>query len=73
MDLFNPNILFASLLWGSIGIGYCIYGRRQQSLVPLIGGVLMVAASYLANSVLMMSLICILLMSFVYMLVKRGC
>ena len=33
----------ASLLWGvlfsSIGVGYFIYGRKQQKLVPLLSGI----------------------------------
>lgn len=33
----------ASLLWGvlfsSIGLGYFIYGRKQQQLVPLLSGI----------------------------------
>jgi hypothetical protein len=47
MNLLNPSSLFASLLWGSIGVGYCIYGRRQKSVVPLVGGVSMIAVAYL--------------------------
>ena len=68
----NPSHLFASLLWGSIGVGYCIYGRRQKSVVPLVGGVSMIAVSYLADSVLVMLLVCIGLMAAVYALLKRG-
>jgi hypothetical protein len=40
--------------------------------VPLVGGVLMVAASYFAPDVLMMSVLCIGLMAGVLVLVKRG-
>ena len=72
VNLLNPSLLFASLLWGSIGIGYCIYGRRQKSVVPLAAGVAMIAVSYLADSVLMMSLVCIGLMAGVYLLLQRG-
>jgi hypothetical protein len=72
VDLLNANYLFASLIWGSIGVGYFIYGRRQASIVPLIGGILMVTASYFASSALTMSLICIGLIAAVYMLLARG-
>lgn len=41
-------------------------------MVPLVGGVLMIAVSYLAGSVLVMSLVCVALMFFVYALVRRG-
>ena len=72
MTLFDTNFLFAALLWGSVGGGSVIYGRRQRSVVPLLGGELMVAASYFAPDVLMMSVFCIGLMAAVYVLVKRG-
>ena len=72
MNLFSPSFLFASLIWGSIGAGYFIYGKKQQSLPAMVGGIAMVAVSYFVGSALAMSLICILLMVAVYMLVKRG-
>jgi hypothetical protein len=72
MNIFDTRFLFASLLWGSIGVGYFIYGKKQQAIVPLIGGLLMIAVSYLVSSALLMSLISISLMVAVYCLVKRG-
>ena len=66
------SYLFASLIWGSVGVGYCIYGRRQQSAAPFIGGVLMIAVSYLVGSALLMSVICLGLMAGTYWLLKQG-
>ena len=70
--MFNTHFLFASLIWGSVGVGYFIYGKRQSSWMPMIGGLLMIAASYFAGSALLMSLICIGLMAAIYVLLKRG-
>ncbi len=72
MDLFDTNFLFASLLWGSVGIGYWVYGKKQQEMMPMLGGVAMIAVSYFVGSWLLMSLISIALMVAVYLLVKRG-
>jgi hypothetical protein len=72
MNLFSPSFLFASLLWGSIGVGYFIYGRKQQSLPAMVGGILMIAVSYFVSSALGMSLISVLVIVAVYMLSKRG-
>ena len=72
MNLFSPSFLFASLLWGSIGVGYFIYGKKQQSLSPMIGGIVMIAVSYFVGSALLMSLMCILVIMAVYGLLKRG-
>jgi len=72
VNVFDTNFLFASLLWGSIGVGYFIYGKKQQEVVPLAGGLAMIAVSYFASSALLMSLISIALMVAVYLLMKRG-
>lgn len=70
--MFNTNFLFASLIWGSVGVGYFIYGKRQHSWAPMVGGVVMVAISYLVGSALLMSLLCLALMAGVYLLLKQG-
>lgn len=70
-NLFSTNFLFASLVWGSVGVGYFIYGRKQRSGIPMAGGVLMMAASYFASSAWSMSLICLGLIVLVYLLLKR--
>ena len=71
-SMFNANFLFASLIWGSVGFGYFIYGKKQGSWVPMVGGVLMMAASYLVSSALLMSLVSVVLIVMVYLLLKRG-
>lgn len=70
--MFNANFLFASLIWGSIGFGYFIYGKKQGSWVPAVGGLLMIVASYFAGSATIMSLFCIAIMATVYALLKQG-
>ena len=70
--MFSANFLFVSLIWGSIGFGYFIYGKKEASWAPMIGGVLMMAASYFVSSTLLMSLVCAGLMVAVYVLLKQG-
>jgi hypothetical protein len=69
---FNSNVLFASLFWGSIGTGYFIYGKKQRSWPPMVGGIAMIAVSYLVGLVSLMSLASIGIMAGVYVLIKRG-
>ena len=71
-NLFNTSFLFASLLWGSVGVGYFIYGKKQGAMIPMIGGLVMIAVSYLISSWLLMSLLSIAVMAAVYWLVKQG-
>ena len=70
--MFDTHFLFASLIWGSVGVGYFIYGKKQSSWVPMIGGLLMIGASYLVGSALLMSLIGLGLMAAIYVVLKRG-
>jgi len=48
--------LFASLLWGSVGIGFSIYGKKQRAAPAWVGGIALIAISYLIRSALWMSL-----------------
>jgi 4-hydroxybenzoate polyprenyltransferase len=70
--MFNANFLFASLVWGSIGVGYFIYGKKQSSWPAMVGGVVMIAGSYFIGSALLMSLVSIAVMAAVYILLKQG-
>jgi len=71
-SLFNTSFLLASLLWGSVGAGYWIYGKKQREMIPMIGGILMIAVSCFVSSWFLMSLLSIALMVAVYWLVKQG-
>ena len=51
------STLFASLIWGSIGLGFAIYGKKQKAVAPLVGGILLMGISYLIGSALIMSLV----------------
>ena len=57
MMMFSSSTLFASLIWGSIGLGFMVYGKRQRAIVPLVGGILLMIISYLIGSALLMSLV----------------
>jgi hypothetical protein len=71
-SLLDAHFLFASLLWGSVGMGYLIYARKQRMIVPLVGGVAMIGASYFISSWAWMSVVCIALMVVVYQLIRQG-
>lgn len=70
--MLNANFLFASLVWGSVGVGYFIFGKKQSSWPAMVGGIAMIVASYFVGSALLMSLLCIGLMAAVYFLIKQG-
>ena len=51
----------SSLLWGvlfgSIGLGFLIYGRKQRAVVPLVCGLaLMIFPYFVANSIALVAI-----------------
>jgi len=70
MDLLDQKYLWASCIWGAIASGYMIYGWRQRSAIPFVGGAVMTAACFLPA--IPMSLLCIAAMVAVHRLIKQG-
>lgn len=71
-NFFNASFLFASLFWGSVGVGYFVYGKKQAAWPALAGGLLMIVISYFVGSWFWMSLLCLGLAFAVYWLIKQG-
>jgi len=56
--------MIASIIWGAIGSGFFIYGWKQKSMIPLFGGIALVAGSYFfATSAWIMSLFSIVVIA----------
>jgi hypothetical protein len=47
----STSLLFLGLIFGSIGTGYCIYGRRQVAIIPFVSGLLLIGIPYFITSV----------------------
>jgi len=49
--------LFWALLFGSFGLGFFIYGRKQKAVVPLVCGlVLMIFPYFISNTILIVAI-----------------
>jgi len=47
----STSALFLGLIFGSLGMGYCVYGRRQRLWLPFCSGLLLMAVPYfIANT-----------------------
>lgn len=68
----NESFLWASLVWGSIGSGFLIYGWKQKAPLPLLAGVLLVAVSYFVDSWILMSLASLAIIAGVIWFLRRG-
>ncbi len=47
-----------STLFGAIGVGYFIYGRKQKRLVPFISGIALMVVPYFIDGAVAMVAIC---------------
>lgn len=68
----NPDTLWASMVWGAVGSGFAIYGKKQSKAVPMAGGLAMIGSTYFCETALMMSAIGVGLTAGIWWLTKRG-
>ena len=66
------NMLIASLLWGSVGVGYLLYGRNSGSALFMAGGGALIIVSYVTSSAWVMSLLALALLGLIHLLRARG-
>jgi len=59
-------MMFWGVLFGGIGLGYFIYGKKQKKLIPFWVGIALFALPYLFSSVLLLVIVGIILMSVPY-------
>ena len=53
----NTSSILWGLLFGSVGLGFFLYGRKQKVVVPLICGlVLMVFPYFIPNTILLVAI-----------------
>jgi hypothetical protein len=68
----DTNSIVASIVWGAVGTGFAIYGWKQKEMIPLFGGIALVAGSYFfATSALGMSLFSIATIAAIFWLKKN--
>jgi hypothetical protein len=53
----NTSSLLWGVLFGSIGLGFFIYGRKQRAVVPLLCGLgLMIFPYFVSNNILLVAI-----------------
>jgi hypothetical protein len=53
--------LFISLVTGSIGAGFFIYGKKQQKVVPMLSGAGLCIVPYLLTNLLLLASVSVVL------------
>lgn len=47
------STLLISLIWGSFGLGYFVYGKKQQRAVPLLSGLALMGFPYFVSNLVL--------------------
>jgi hypothetical protein len=68
----DSGILFASLIWGTVGMGFFIFGKKQGSASALFGGLALMGISYFISSGLWMSVAAIAIIAGIYIWSKNS-
>jgi hypothetical protein len=68
----NTATLIASLLWGGIGAGFAIYGKKQRSAPPWFGGLALMGICYFIGSALWMSVTAVGIIAGIWLWCRYG-
>jgi len=62
----DTAMLLWSIVFGSVGLGFFIYGRKQQAVVPLAVGIALFVAPYVIANVYLLVLVGVVLVALPY-------
>lgn len=62
----SVSTLVWGMLFGAIGVGYFIYGKRQSALVPLVCGIALMVFPYFLSNAWALVLVGVVLMAIPY-------
>ncbi len=53
----SESTIFLHIVFGSIGMGYLVYGRRQKQIMALLSGIGLVVCPYFVSSLVLLVII----------------
>jgi len=53
----SPSLIFWGILFGSVGLGYFVYGKKQRAPVPFFCGLALMVFPYFVSNALV--LVCV--------------
>ena len=62
----SESSLIWSMLFGAIGVGFFIYGRRQRMMVPFVSGLALMIVPYFVDNVGTMIALCLAFIALPY-------
>jgi hypothetical protein len=68
----SGGALFASVVIGSVGFGFFLYGKKQRRMPHLLGGITLMVYPYFVSGVWLMSVIAGALLGLLYLSTYLG-
>lgn len=62
----DSSIMVWSVLFGGIGLGYFIYGKKQKKAVPFLTGIALFVFPYFMPSVILLLIVGVILIAIPY-------
>ncbi len=62
----SASSLFLGVLFGSVGFGFFLYGRKQRTIVPLVCGLALMVVPYLIPNAWLLSAVGLVLVAVPY-------
>ena len=62
----SPALLMWGMIFGAIGLGFFVYGKKQKAIVPLLVGIALMAFPYFIPNVYVLVLIGVILVVLPY-------
>ena len=62
----SPLTLMLGVLFGSIGLGFFVYGKKQKAAIPFVSGIGLMALPYFISNLYILILLCIVLILLPY-------
>ena len=64
----NPSILIWGVIFGSIGLGFFVYGKKQKAIIPLLSGIGLMVVPYFVSNMYILILSGIVLVALPYII-----
>ncbi|MFL5363814.1 MAG: hypothetical protein ACJ78U_22840 [Myxococcales bacterium] len=69
---FDPTALFVSVLISAVGVGFFLYGKKQQRAPQLVAGIALMGYTYFVSSVTVMLAIGAAILAALWVAVRIG-
>ena len=64
--MYSTSTLMWGIIFGSIGLGFFVYGKKQKAVIPLISGIGLIVVPYFISNIYLLVLSGIVLIASPY-------